>query len=62
MRVDDETYNSNRQVASGNPYKKLFNGLLVQRQLELCGTAAKANDSGNGNLLPDSQRSRQPLG
>lgn len=51
--LNDETYNSNRHVASGNPYKKLLNGLMAQGvQLELCGATAKGNDWGNANLLP----------
>jgi len=51
--LNDETYNGNRHVTSGNPYKKLLNGLMALGvQLELCGATAKANDWGNVNLLP----------
>jgi intracellular sulfur oxidation DsrE/DsrF family protein len=51
--LNDETYDSNRHVATGNPYKKLLNGLMAQGvQLELCGATAKGNHWGNANLLP----------
>lgn len=51
--LNDETYNANRHVATGNPYKKILNGLMEQGvQLELCGATAKGNHWGNANLLP----------
>jgi intracellular sulfur oxidation DsrE/DsrF family protein len=51
--LNDETYNSNRHVATGNPYKGLLNGLMGKGvQLELCGATAKGNHWGNANLLP----------
>ncbi len=51
--LDDETYNSNRHVATGNPYKGLLNGLMEKGvQLELCGATARGNHWGNANLLP----------
>ena len=51
--LNDETYNSNRHVATGNPYKGLLNGLMEKGvQLELCGATAKGNHWGNANLLP----------
>ena len=51
--LNDETYNSNRHVATGNPYKKILNGLMEKGvQLELCGATAKGNHWGNANLLP----------
>ena len=50
--LNDETYNSNRHVATGNPYKGLLNGLMEKAvQLELCGATAKGNHWGNSNLL-----------
>jgi intracellular sulfur oxidation DsrE/DsrF family protein len=52
--LNDETYNSNRHVATGNPYKKILNGLMEKGvHLELCGATAKGNHWGNANLLPD---------
>lgn len=51
--LNDEAYNSNRHVATGNPYKGLLNGLMEKGvQLELCGATAKGNHWGNVNLLP----------
>jgi intracellular sulfur oxidation DsrE/DsrF family protein len=51
--LNDETYNSDRHVAIGNPYKGLLNGLMEKGvQLELCGATAKGNHWGNANLLP----------
>jgi intracellular sulfur oxidation DsrE/DsrF family protein len=51
--LNDETYNTNRHVATGNPYKKILNGLMEKGvQLELCGATAKGNHWGNANLLP----------
>jgi intracellular sulfur oxidation DsrE/DsrF family protein len=53
LTLNDETYNSNRHVATGNPYKKILNGLMEKGvQLELCGATAKGNHWGNANLLP----------
>jgi intracellular sulfur oxidation DsrE/DsrF family protein len=51
--LNDETYNLNRHVTSGNPFKQLLNGLMTQGvQLELCGDTAQGNHWGNANLLP----------
>jgi intracellular sulfur oxidation DsrE/DsrF family protein len=51
--LNDEIYNSNRHVVTGNPYKGLLNGLMEKGvQLELCGATAKGNHWGNANLLP----------
>jgi intracellular sulfur oxidation DsrE/DsrF family protein len=51
--LNDETYNQNRHVSSGNRYKELLNGLMQKGvQLELCGATAKGNHWGNANLLP----------
>jgi intracellular sulfur oxidation DsrE/DsrF family protein len=51
--LNDETYNANRHVSAGNPYKKMLAGLMDKGvQLELCGATAKGNHWGNANLLP----------
>jgi intracellular sulfur oxidation DsrE/DsrF family protein len=51
--LNDETYNANRHVATGNPYKQMLNGLMEKGvHLELCGATAKGNHWGNANLLP----------
>ena len=51
--LNDDTYNANRHVSTGNPYKTILNGLMEKGvQLELCGATAKGNHWGNANLLP----------
>jgi intracellular sulfur oxidation DsrE/DsrF family protein len=51
--LNDDSYNTNRHVATGNPYKELLNNLMnLGVQLELCGATAKGNHWGNANLLP----------
>jgi len=51
--LNDESYNAKRNLTTGNPYKKLLNGLMEKGvQLELCGATAKGNHWGNANLLP----------
>ncbi len=51
--LNDESYNANRHVNTGNPFKKILNGLMEKGvQLELCGATAKGNHWGNANLLP----------
>ena len=51
--LNDESYNVKRNITTGNPYKKVLNGLMEKGvQLELCGATAKANHWGNANLLP----------
>lgn len=53
LALNDETYNANRHVNTGNPYKQLLNGFMgIGIQLEMCGATAKANHWGNANLLP----------
>jgi intracellular sulfur oxidation DsrE/DsrF family protein len=51
--LNDEAYNSNRHVQTGNPYAKLMAGLMQQGvQIELCGATAAGNQWGNADLLP----------
>jgi intracellular sulfur oxidation DsrE/DsrF family protein len=51
--LNDATYNENRHVSTGNPYKAILNSLMQKGvQLELCGATAKGNHWGNANLLP----------
>jgi intracellular sulfur oxidation DsrE/DsrF family protein len=51
--LNDEAYNANRHVTTGNPYATLIAGLKKQGVLiELCGATAAANHWGNANLLP----------
>lgn len=51
--LNDNAYNINRHVTTGNPYKGLMDELAAQGvQLELCGATAKGNHWGNADLLP----------
>jgi len=51
--LNDEAYDANRHVSTGNPYKSLLNALLAKGvQLELCGATARGNHWGNADLLP----------
>jgi|SRR5271156_3496398 len=51
--LNDDAYNSNRHVQTGNPYGKPMAGLMKQGvQIELCGATAAANHWGNADLLP----------
>src|SRR5271163_2317679 len=51
--LNDDSYNTNRHVQTGNPYGKLIAGLMKQGvQIELCGATAAANHWGNADLLP----------
>jgi intracellular sulfur oxidation DsrE/DsrF family protein len=53
MVLNDESYNTNRHINTGNPYRQLLNHLMsLGVQLELCGATAKGNHWGNANLLP----------
>lgn len=52
ITLNDESYDANRHVSTGNPYKKFLNSLMAEGvQLELCGATAKGNHWGNANLL-----------
>jgi intracellular sulfur oxidation DsrE/DsrF family protein len=51
--LNDDSYNTNRHVSTGNPYKGQLNELMKMGvQLELCGATAKGNHWGNANLFP----------
>lgn len=51
--LNDQTYNANRHVSTGNPFKALLSGLMAQgAQIELCGATAAGNHWGNADLLP----------
>jgi len=51
--LNDNSYNLNRHVTTGNRYKDILNELMEKGvHLELCGATAKANHWGNANLLP----------
>ena len=53
VTLHDSAYNTDRNVATGNPYKKLVADLMARgAQIELCGATAKAHKWGNADLLP----------
>ena len=50
--LNDDSYNADRHVATGNPYKELIAGMMkLGVQFELCGATAAAHHWGNANLL-----------
>ena len=53
VTLRDEAYNTERMVATSNPYKQLL-AELMQRgvEVELCGATATAHKWGNADLLP----------
>jgi intracellular sulfur oxidation DsrE/DsrF family protein len=56
VTLHDSAYNLDRNVATGNPYKKLIEDLMARgAQIELCGATAKAHNWGNADLLPGVQ-------
>jgi intracellular sulfur oxidation DsrE/DsrF family protein len=53
VTLNDNSYNADRNVATGNPYKDLVADLMKRGvKVELCGATAKAHKWGNVDLLP----------
>lgn len=53
VTLNDEAYNADRMIATGNPYKGLVAGLMSRGvRIELCGATAAAHGWGNAALLP----------
>jgi intracellular sulfur oxidation DsrE/DsrF family protein len=53
VTLNDNAYNSDRMVATGNQYGKLLADLMNRGvHIELCGATAKAHRWGNADLLP----------
>lgn len=53
LTLNDQAYNAYRKVNTGNPYKGVMADLLKQGiQIEECAVSMKANNWGNGDLLP----------
>ena len=53
VTLGDAAYNKSRNIATGNPYKKLVSDLInIGVKVELCGATAKVNGWGNADLLP----------
>jgi len=54
VTLNDSAYNTERNIATGNPYKELVADLMKRGvQIELCGATAKIHHWGNADLLPD---------
>jgi len=53
VTLHDQAYNPDRNIATGNPYKKLVTDLVERGvQVELCGATAKVHGWGNTDLIP----------
>jgi intracellular sulfur oxidation DsrE/DsrF family protein len=53
VTLQDQAYNADRKIATGNPYKQLVLDLMKRGvHVELCGATAKAHNYGNADLLP----------
>jgi len=53
VTLNDDAYNTERKVATGNPYEKLLAELMKRGvQVELCGATAAAHKWGNDDLIP----------
>jgi intracellular sulfur oxidation DsrE/DsrF family protein len=51
--LHDQAYNADRNIATGNPYRKLITDLMERGvQVELCGATAKAHGWGNDDVIP----------
>ena len=51
--LHDQAYNHDRNIATGNPYKKLITDLMERGvQVELCGATAKVHGWGNADTIP----------
>ena len=54
VTLNDDAYNADRNIATGNPYKELVADLQKRGvRIELCGATAKAHHWGNADLLPN---------
>jgi intracellular sulfur oxidation DsrE/DsrF family protein len=54
MTLNDQAYNVNRKVTTGNPYKGLIEELVASGvQIEECAVSMKSNGWTNKDLLPD---------
>jgi len=56
VTLNDDAYNAERMIATGNPYKELVADLMKRGvQVELCGATAAVHKWGNADLLPGIQ-------
>ena len=53
MTLNDDAYNAERMVGTGNPYRELVADLQKRGvEIELCGATARVHKWGNADLLP----------
>ena len=53
VTLHDAAYNPDRNISTGNPYKKLVTDLMDKGvQVELCGATARVHGWGNADLIP----------
>ena len=53
VTLHDQAYNADRNIATGNPYRKLVTDLMeLGVQVELCGATARVHGWGNVDLIP----------
>jgi intracellular sulfur oxidation DsrE/DsrF family protein len=53
VTLNDKTYSTDRNVATGNPYKQLVADLMKRGvHIELFGATAKVHNWGNEDVLP----------
>lgn len=53
MTLNDQAYNANRKVSTGNPYKNQIEALIASGvQVEECAVSMKGNSWTNKDLLP----------
>jgi len=53
VTLHDQAYNPDRNIATGNPYKKLVTDLMERGvRVELSGATAKVHGWGNADLIP----------
>ena len=51
--LHDQAYNTDRNIVTGNPYKKLITDLMERGvPVELCGATAKVHGSENADTIP----------
>jgi len=53
VTLNDDAYNAERMVGTGNPYRELVADLQKRGvEIELCGATARVHKWGNADLLP----------
>jgi len=53
VTLTDKAYNTERNIATGNPYKELVAGLMKRGvHIELCGATARVHNWGNEDVIP----------